>query len=74
MTTTQQLLAQFDAAELGPCALTLWEHERPGAIAALRSWAECRDRIVVEHDHVRVANCLSFSVGNIMVYCRPEVV
>lgn len=40
MSARASLLAQYDAARLGDAHLAIWEDRRPGAIAALRAWAE----------------------------------
>lgn len=52
LTEAQKLLAQFDAASLGDCSLMLWEHRRPGAIAALHAWVQLHG-LTVEVDRPR---------------------
>lgn len=63
MTPAQALIAQFDAACHGDVQFVLWEHRRPGAIAALKVWASARNISVMEYDLRDTASATSFVVS-----------
>lgn len=63
MTPAQALIAQFDASLHGDVQLVIWEHRRPGAIAALKTWATAHNISVLEYDLRDAASATSFVVS-----------
>lgn len=65
----------FDACELGLASISIYEDQCPGAVLALRAWAEERKHALVEH-HVTASRGLTsytayrvqFGIHQILVF------
>lgn len=81
LTAAEVFIAQFDAAAIAGCSTTLRERDRPGAITALRQWAETRGLVVARFDLRPSASCVCHEVTiaslhtiTVNEYVGPEVV
>lgn len=68
------LVAQYDAAALGDCSLTIWEYRRPGAVNVLRRWAESMGLIVARRiaDQVTVYEVQLMPGGHTITVYQSE--